>query len=213
MGSIEYHLKELEIAFDKNDARNILPNVLDSDEVILDIGCGIGQSFIALGCTDRVCIGIDTDEDAIRYGIERYGSKIQFILSDAGQIPLSSNTFNLVYSRVSLLYTNIPKVLKEIRRVLRKDGRVWMTLHTKDIAAEDLENALRSRNIKRLIRAIYILTNGYLLKYFGIVVPFQKGRYESWQSVSAMKTLLIRSGFKVNAYEVGRHTVIEGRLI
>src|SRR5256885_7582075 len=208
MGSVEYHLKELEIAFDKSDARNILPNVLDSDKVILDIGCGIGQSFIALDCTDRVCIGIDTDEDAIRYGTGRYGSKIQFILSDAAQIPLPSNTFNLVYSRVSLPYMNIPKVLKEIRRVLRKDGRVWMTLHSKDMAVEDLENAIKSRNIKRLTQVIYILTNGYLLKYFGIVVPFRKGRYESWQSASAMKTLLIRGGFEVNAYEVGRHMVI-----
>jgi hypothetical protein len=54
MGSIEYHLRELEIALDKNDNRKILPNVLDSDKVILDIGCGIGLSFIALDRTDRI---------------------------------------------------------------------------------------------------------------------------------------------------------------
>ena len=213
MASIEYHLKELKIALDKNDERWILPDILDSDKAVLDIGCGIGQSFVALDCTDRICIGLDIDEDAIRYGIENYGSKIHFILSDAKHLPLPSNTFNLVFSRVSLPYTNIPKVIREIRRVLRTDGRVWMTLHSKGMAIKYLKDAVSSRNIKRLIQVTYILTNGYLLKYFGIVLPFINGRYESWQNPSSMKQLLIRNGFDVNVHESGRHTVIEGRLI
>jgi ubiquinone/menaquinone biosynthesis C-methylase UbiE len=212
MGSIEYHLKELEIALDENDERRILPNVLDSDKVILDIGCGIGQSFVALNFADKICIGIDIDEDAIRYGIEHYGNRIHFILSDAKRIPLPSNTFNLVFSRVSLPYTNIPKVIREIRRVLRNEGRVWMTLHSRRMVAKYLEEAISLRDIKRLIHVVYILINGYLLKYFGIVFPFMDGRYESWQNPSAVKKLLIHNGFEVNVYEHGKHTIIEGRL-
>ncbi len=213
MRTIDYHLNELEISLDRNDSRRVLPDILDSDQMILDIGCGIGQSFVALNCTDRTCIGIDIDEDAIRYGIENYGSKIQFILSDAAHIPLPSKTFNLVYSRVSLPYTNIPQVIREIRRVLRGNGRVWMTLHGKSMADKYLKEAISSRNIKQLIHVIYILINGYLLKYFGFVLPFITGRYESWQDTSAMEKLLTRNGFKVHVHEVGRHTVIEGRLI
>lgn len=213
MGSIEYHLRELKIALDKNNESWILPNILDSDKAVLDIGCGIGQSFIALDCTDRICIGLDIDEDAVRYGIENYGSKIHFILSDAKHIPLPSNTFNLVYSRVSLPYTNIPRVIKEMRRVLRTDGRVWVTLHSKGTAIKYLEEAVSSRNIKRLIYVTYILINGYFLKYFGMVLPFINGRYESWQSTSSIKQLLVRNGFEVNVHESGRHTVVEGRLI
>jgi len=213
MDPIEYHLKELEIAFNKNDERKSLPIILDSDKIILDIGCGIGQSFIALDCSDKICIGIDVDEDVIRYGIENYGSKIQFILSDAKRIPLPSNTVDLVYSRVSLPYTNIPKVIKEIRRVLRQDGRVWMTLHSKDMAIKYIKEAISSRNIKRFVYVTYVILNGYFLKYFGIVFPFINGRYESWQNTSAIKKLLILSSFEVNVHEVGSHTVIEGRLI
>ncbi len=213
MGSIEYHLEELKIAHDKNDERWILPNILDCDKVILDIGCGIGQSLMALDCTDRICIGLDIDNNAIRYGIENYGSKINFILSDAKHIPLPSNTCNLVYSRVSLPYTNIPKVIREIRRVLRNDGRVWMTLHFKDKADSFLKEAISSRNINRLIHAIYILINGYLLKYFGIVLPYINGRFYSWQDTTAMKSLLIRNGFKVSVHKVGSHTIIQGSLV
>lgn len=212
MDSIEYHLKELGIALDKDDDRRVLPTILDTDRAILDIGCGIGQSFLAMDCSDRICSGIDIDEDALRYGIDNYGKKIQFILADASHIPLPSKAFDLVFSRVSLPYTNIPKVIREIRRVLRKGGRVWMILHGRDMAARYLAEALRSRGIKRLIHVIYILLNGYLLKYLGIVLPYPNGRYESWQDTTAMTKLLGRNGFEVNVREVSRHTVIEGRL-
>jgi ubiquinone/menaquinone biosynthesis C-methylase UbiE len=213
MRSIEYHLKELEIARNKNDARHVLPHLLDSDKFILDIGCGIGQSFIALDCPDRICIGIDVDEEAIRYGVGAYGSEIQFILCDAKHIPLPSNVFDLVFSRVSLPYTNIPGVIREVRRVLRKGGRVWMTLHGKEMVIKYLEAAISSRNVKRLIHVIYILINGYSLKYLGLVFPFVNGRFESWQDPSAMQKLLARHGFQAKVYKVGGHTVLEGRLV
>lgn len=212
MNSIEYHLTELKISLDRNDKRRILPRILDSDKVILDIGCGIGQTFIALNCKDRICIGIDNDADAIRYGIQRYGHKIQFILSDAQHIPLPAKTVHLVFSRVSLPYMNIPKVLKEIRRVLQNGGRVWMTLHDRSVATNFLKEAMNLWIIHNFIYAIYILINGYILKYFGVVFPYFDGNYESWQDTGAMKKLLIRNGFKVYVHMVGRHTVIEGRL-
>lgn len=213
MESINYHLKELEIALNPNDNRMVLPSLLDTDKVILDIGCGIGQTFLALNCTDRKCIGIDIDQEAIKYGIKNYGSKIQFILSDARQLPIPSNFINLVFSRVSLPYTNIPKVIKEIKRVLKKDGRVWMTLHSRKVANKYLREAIKSPlDIKRLVHVIYILVNGYFLKYFGIVFPFFNGGYESWQDTSAMKKMLLSNGFEVKVHRDRNHTVIEGFL-
>jgi len=212
MGRIEYHQEELKIALDRGDERRVLPEILNSDRVILDIGCGIGQSFMALDTTNRICIGLDVDEDAVRYGIEHHGHKVQFILADAAHIPLPSNTLNLVFSRVSLPYTNIPKVVKEIRRVLQSDGRVWMTLHGKQMTDRQLREALRAGNMKQLVRAIYTLANGYLLKHLGIVVPFITGRFESWQDISAMKSLLIKNGFEVDVFETGGHTVVQGKL-
>lgn len=213
MRSVEYHLRELKISLDKNDDKRVLPNILDSDKAILDIGCGIGQSFIALGCTDRICVGLDIDEDAVRYGAKHYGSNIHFILANAENIPLPSNTFHLVFSRVALPYTNIPVVIKEMRRVLMRDGKIWLTLHSKDMAKQFLLEAISSLSIKRLIHVIYILLNGYLFKYFGIVFPFVNGSYESWQDISAINSLLTRNGFKVDVHKVDGHTVVQGTLI
>ncbi len=211
---IKYHLKELEIALNAGDPRRVMPRLLDTDKVLLDIGCGIGQSFIALNSTDRLCIGIDIDEKSIAYGIKNYGDKIHYIQTDAQHIPVLSDTFNLVFSRVSLPYTNIPKVIKEIKRVLQPGGRVWMTIHSRSIAIAYLKEALKKPlQIRRLVHVFYILMNGYLLKYFGFLLPFLNGQYESWQDTSTMRELLMRTGLHVKWQPPGTHTVIEGTLV
>jgi len=213
VGNISYHLEELEIARNSDDDRMVMPTLLKSEKVIMDIGCGIGQTFIALNCTDRTCIGIDIDQEALEYGTEKFGDDIQFILADAKRLPIPADSLNLVFSRVSLPYTNIPQVIKEIKRALKKDGRVWMTLHGQHFAFKYLKEALKTPfNIKQLLHVIYILANGYLLKYFGIVLPFLNGKYESWQDTSAMRKLLSKNGFQVNKYKDGSHTIIEGLL-
>ena len=58
---LAYHLEELRIALADGDERRVLPRVLDGESTILDVGCGIGQSLVALGTDGRRCIGIDVD--------------------------------------------------------------------------------------------------------------------------------------------------------
>jgi ubiquinone/menaquinone biosynthesis C-methylase UbiE len=210
VASIEYHLGELEIALTPGDERRILPDVLDTDRFVLDIGCGIGQTLLALGCKGRICVGIDIDEASIRYGIENHGDLISYIVTDAKKIPLPSGVFDLAFCRVSLPYTNIPVVVREISRVLRPKGRIWLTLHDKARVQEYAAVAFRSKNLKRMLHAVYVLANGYAFKFFGLVFPYLNGRYESWQDEWAMKNLLRKSGFEMTVQKIGRHTVFEG---
>jgi len=212
MSSIDYHLAELEIALSKSDPRRILPDIHESEKAILDIGCGVGQSFLALECTNRICVGLDVDEEAIKYGMENYGRQIQFVLADAQRLPFPAESFDFVFARVSLPYTNVPRVIREARRVLRRDGRVWLSLHTQDRALRYLREAAAASNVKQLIHGSYVLLNGYLLKYFGKTLPFVNGRYESWQDAVAMKALLRKCGFEAADHKIGLHTVVEGRL-
>jgi ubiquinone/menaquinone biosynthesis C-methylase UbiE len=212
MGSIEYHLRELGIALDKDNDKRILPAIFDSDKAILDLGCGIGQTLIALACCERKCVGIDCDEGAIKYGIEKFGNKIQLIWSCAEKIPLPSKTFNLVYSRGSLPYMNIPIVIKEIRRVLVKNGRIWLTLHDRERIDDWFKECIKKRNIKKIAYLVYTLLNGYLLKYFRFVLPNIDGKYSSWQDPPSIKKQLLKAGYEVNIQKVGRHFVVEGYL-
>ncbi len=213
MSSIDYHLEELKYAMDANNKNHILPEIFESDKVILDIGCGIGQSLLAFDCKNKICIGLDIDQEAIRYGIENHGDKINFILSDGNRLPLPDHSVDLVYSRVAIPYMNIPRVIKEVRRVLKSNGRIWLTLHTKETAMQYLKDAIKDRKIKRFIHVVYILLNGHCLKYFGIVFPFLNLRYESWQDAEAMKKLLEKNGFEAISKIRENHTVVKGRLI
>jgi ubiquinone/menaquinone biosynthesis C-methylase UbiE len=47
----------------------------------------------------------------------------------AEHLPYGNSEFDLVISRVSLPYTDLPKAAREMRRVLRTGGRIWLALH------------------------------------------------------------------------------------
>lgn len=210
MGSLEYHLNELEIAKDEGNSKRIMPEILPTDKIILDIGCGIGQTFVALECTDRICIGLDVDEEAIKYGLEHFGDKIQFLLSDSNQIPIPSDCVDLIFSRVSLPYTNIPVVVKEMSRLLRKDGRVWMTFTSKAQIKEKLKRVFKEGNVIDFLHKTYVLLNGYVLKYFGFCIPFINGKYETWQDVDAMSKLLLKNSIVPEIRNFGEHIALNG---
>ena len=61
----------------------------------------------------------------------------------------------MVITRVSLPYTNINTSLMKVRRVLRKGGKLWMTLHPFSIPWTQA----KSSNYKGWIFFAYILLN------------------------------------------------------
>src|SRR5437660_9819164 len=126
---ITYHLKELEIARNPNSPNHAMPSFSENDRAILDIGCGIGQTLVASSLENgKLLVGIDIDLDSLIYGQRQFGY-INCVNGTAECLPFQSECFDFVISRVTLYSTNIPKSLKEVRRVLKKDGRVWFTLH------------------------------------------------------------------------------------
>lgn len=206
---IEYHLRELDIALNPDDPRHCMPRIEKEDRRILEIGCGIGQLFIASGVGENVCaVGIDIDHDALVYGKTRYGN-INYVEADGDSLPFRDGSFDLMVSRVSLPYTNLPEAIRETARILRRGGRVWFSLHPPAMALKILGNHIRSLRPRGTIHGSYVMVNGLLLHFVGKVVPFPPtGSYESFQTERGMRRLLRTAGFREIAVMRERHFVV-----
>src|SRR4051794_20388322 len=165
-----------------------MPQFSPADRAILDIGCGIGQTFVAAGLgQDRLLVGLDLDTECLRWGRSRF-PHIAFIRGAAERLPFPDQSFDLVVSRVVLPYTDIPRSLREIERVLKRGGRVWFTLHSISREMKEVKDALRKRSIKDVVFRGYVIANGLWLHFFGRALrcPFKRSRIETFQTRRSM---------------------------
>jgi hypothetical protein len=107
---------------------------------------------------------------------------------------------------------SIPKALSEIRRVLKLRGRLWMTLHSRDRVLDQLRAAIGRRSARSIASRFYVLANGYVFKYSGLLVPLGSGRYESWQDPCAICALLKKRGFSTRLTTTAQQLIVEGYL-
>ncbi|MFT4728509.1 MAG: ubiquinone/menaquinone biosynthesis C-methylase UbiE [Granulosicoccus sp.] len=99
---IQHHLGELEVASDPSSPYHIQPGFNDTDQVILDIGCGIGQTLIASKLKHRqLVVGMDIEVEPLVYGAKIY-EFIQYLNGNAETLPFADNSFDKIISRVAL---------------------------------------------------------------------------------------------------------------
>lgn len=195
--SVNYHLSELSIARDPSAPGHIMPEIPAQARAVLDVGCGAGQTLIANEFRPGTrAYGVDPEIGALSLG-KTLTNEVEFAAAVAEQLPFASGSFDFVLSRVALPYTNIPVAAREIARVLRPGGQVWFTLHPVPMAMRNLGQALRAMSARRLVYAMYVLTNGFLLHFTGRQLAFPIGprRFESVQTDRGIKRVLERAGF------------------
>ena len=104
-------------------------------EHVLDVACGTGivARHLAprVGAQGRV-IGLDLNPDMLRVAgaaAEREGLTIEWRTGPAEQLPFPDGSFDLVVCQFGLMFfTNRPKALTEMQRVLRAGGRVVVSV-------------------------------------------------------------------------------------
>lgn len=197
LSKIQYHLEELKIARDPSSPAHSMPQFYDTDKVILDIGCGIGQIYAASEFKNKkMLVGIDLDIESLAYGRNHF-SYINYVNGSAQCMPFKDEVFDLVIGRVVLPYTNISEALFEVRRILKKGGRVWFTLHSFAKVADRLRYSAGKFRVKDVIFQLYVLVNGLLFHFSGKLFPFIKsGRIESFQTKFRIFRLLNSLGFQ-----------------
>lgn len=96
------------------------------DKSCLDVACGSGFGSAILrerGGAGSVK-GVDISSDAIEYATEHYGLEgISFLTGDARRLDFDDGTFDVVVSFETIEHVeDHEKIVREIKRVLRKEG-------------------------------------------------------------------------------------------
>ncbi len=98
----------------------ILGRVLDTEESFefgLDVGCGTGQSAIALTHYCRQVVGIEPSEPMLERATQATG--VKYIHGSAESIPALDQSPDVVTLAGSLYYADISKLVGELERVCR----------------------------------------------------------------------------------------------
>ena len=102
-------------------------------ESLLDVGCGTGNVLALIKDKFNVKVsGIDLSEGMIKKSRELLGENVDLKVGDSEILPWVDDTFDVIICNASFHhYPNPVAVLKEMRRVLKPDGRViiadpWM---------------------------------------------------------------------------------------
>jgi ubiquinone/menaquinone biosynthesis C-methylase UbiE len=202
--TIAYHSMELRNMLDPQ-SRQSLPE-FRVGEMVLDIGCGAGQTLIARADT-RSCVGLDKDMDALELG-KRWRPELKLVHAAAESLPFAPGSFDLVMARVSLPYTNIPVVLLEISRVLKPGGRFWTMLHS---YSKMRQIYLRDLNWKRWGAFGLVTINGLFLHFLHRPLRLPASKLETFQTQSGFRHLLAKAGFENITFEQGITTVASAR--
>ena len=188
-GNTRYHLSELEIALDPSRPEYILPDLAWSRAGVVDVGCGVGQLFVAKAGDLRPgvrCYGFDIDRASIAYANEHWPERAQFAVAPAEALPLPDRSVDMYVSRVTLPYTDIPAALNEAARVLTPGGRLWITLHPVSMTFGEMKRAISRGNPREFVRRAIVLLNGLTFHLTGSTRHLF-GVRDSWQGVTRMQ--------------------------
>jgi len=182
----------------------ILPVLERPFRTVLDLGCGTSNTLRALALpADAIRVGLDVDLESLK-AAQSGADGVRLAAADGHRLPFRSDSFDLVVSKVTLPYLNIPVALRELHRVTRAGGVVWLTLHPFAMTAMRIWGDLKSGNIRDAIYQGYAVLNGLLLGLSGrqFAFPLNRRRIESFQTVKGITRALRDAGFSDVRFEL-----------
>ncbi len=200
--SLAYHLAEYRTQIEAGAAAGFVSKLeLRRDSRVLDVGCGAGQSLVALmRGQPRMGVGLEFDEVALAMfaalrDFEGTTNAIP-VRGDAERLPFGNASFDRVLCRVVLMHVRVLPTLAEIARVCAPGGLVY--LHLTDFWFY-WRKLLRGRWERGGVP--FALANGLLLQLLGRQIRMRATRTMNYQTVATVIRRLERLGFEILSIE------------
>jgi cyclopropane fatty-acyl-phospholipid synthase-like methyltransferase len=129
---------------------------LSSDDVVLDLGCGLGKitEYIAQKTSSRI-IGIDSSQKAIEWAQNNTESneKLIFEVMNINELDYPNDTFDIIIA-LDVLYwiDDLEPVIRKLKDILKLNGRMaffYVLFRSKDDPIESLE--IKHTNIGKFL--------------------------------------------------------------
>lgn len=186
-------------------------------EKVIDLGCGTGVMMECLSNISSNVIGIDNSLLALSYAKNRINIK-KLIGCDSRNIPIKDNIFDLVIASDLLEHiTDDEAVLSEANRVLKKDGRLIVTVPAFDFlwsVHDETAHHLRRYNIdllKEKVRKarfkiekisytnIFAFPAAFLFRSLRKLMPFYKSKNNDFFYTSPFLNAFFIACYKLEA--------------
>lgn len=141
---------------------------------VLDIACGEGYGSAYLAKFASHTTGVDISAEAIDHARNKYGgTHIEFVLSDAVQLPFDNEYFDTIVSFETLEHLSSEDqqlYITELLRILKKDGILIISTPNKKVYSDEASYA-NPYHLAELYKADF---KAYLSAHFKNVVIFNQ---------------------------------------
>lgn len=123
-------------------------NYLKKDDMVLDLGCGIGQTSIRISSKVKKIVGLDNDPKSIKIAkagaVIKKTSNVRFSIADANKkLPFHDKHFTKVIASDVLEHlTRRDQALAEIKRVLTSKGMLFLVVDNPDTSWKKLQKSV-----------------------------------------------------------------------
>jgi ubiquinone/menaquinone biosynthesis C-methylase UbiE len=120
--------------------------LLQPNDKILEIGCGIGSIVFKLSMREYNITGVDISREAIAHGLKKYGN-IKLQVQAAEALPYEKESFDVVLSFDLFEHiAQVDKHVSEVSRVLRTGG--YYLFQTPNKYSNIIWETLKSRSLR-----------------------------------------------------------------
>jgi ubiquinone/menaquinone biosynthesis C-methylase UbiE len=177
---------------------------------LLDVGCRDGRDLMMPEFDKAIVYGVDISSALVEAGRIKYPG-LRLSIGAAEQLPYPARFFEVLMSRVTLPYTDIPKAIDEMARVMAPGAHLFLTLHDFRYFRWQLLAAIKTGSIKRIIDHVYIAIASVVFNAFGKVIgrPWKPTR-ETCQMAFRMRKLLVKDFALVVVTKTEKEFIVTG---